>query len=230
MLHALTPVSLLFVAALFQDQPMLVVASSEIPIKKTLPTAPRRPQLERENASERQLAQLVQELTQDAAQTTTVSIFSGSGDHILAGTDKGWLNIIETKTCNTLFSTRFTTSMIVLLRLTSSGRDLVMNSADRIIRTIRLPDLSDPKVNFDNFKLEIEHKFQDIVNRLAWNHATFSSSGEYVVASIFMNTDMYVWERRHGSLERILDGPKEELLNVEVSQVCLLQLGKVILT
>jgi len=161
---------------------------------------------------------MAQQLVQDAAQTTTVSIFSSSGDHILAGTDKGWLNIIDTKSCNTLFSTRLTTSLIVLLRLTTSGRDLVVNSTDRIIRTIRLPDLSDPKVDFDNFKLETEHKFQDIVNRLAWNHVTFSSSGEYVVASIYMNHHLYVWERGHGSLERILEGPKEELSVVEVSR------------
>lgn len=65
-------------------------------------------------------------------------------------------------------------------------------------------------------RLEVEHKFQDVVNRLSWNHVAFSSTGEYVTASTWMNHDIYIWERGHGSLVRILEGPKEELSVVEV--------------
>ena len=93
---------------------------------------------------------------------------------------------------------------------------MVSNASDRVIRTIHVPDLSQPNLDIDNIKVEVEHKFQDVVNRLAWNHVTFSSTGEYVTASTFMNHDVYVWERNHGSLVKILEGPKEELSVVEV--------------
>ena len=80
-----------------------------------------------------------------------------------------------------------------------------------------MPDLSQLGVNLEpsNIKLDIEHKFQDVVNRLSWNHVAFSATGEFVTASTFMNHDIYVWERSHGSLVKILEGPKEELGVVE---------------
>ena len=126
------------------------------------------------------------------------------------------MNIIDTATRQVQYSTRLTNNLIIFIRTTASGRDIVVNSSDRIIRTLHLPDLTDPKVDFENMRLEVEHKFQDVVNRLSWNHVSFSSTGEYVTASTWMNHDIYVWERGHGSLVKILEGPKEELSVVEV--------------
>ena len=70
-------------------------------------------------------------------------------------------------------------------------------------------------MNPEDITLEIEHKLQDVVQRLSWNHATFSSTGEYVAATTYMNHDIYLWERGHGSLVKILDCPREELGIVE---------------
>lgn len=195
----------LFVASLFEDQPMLVDISSSIPVKRQLPSAPKRSRIDGEEMTEKQAAQ-------DAKQNTCVTIFTSLGNHIITGTNKGWLNIIETETCQTIHSTRLCNNgIIILLRLTASGRDMVSNSSDRVIRTIRLPDLSRIDLDIDDISLEVEHKFQDVVNRLSWNHVAFSSTGEYVTASTYMNHDIYVWERSHGSLVKILEGPKEEL-------------------
>ncbi|MCJ1322902.1 chromatin binding protein [Xylographa vitiligo] len=198
----------LFVASLFEDQPMLVDISSTIPNKRQLPSAPRRNQIEGEDITEKQAAQ-------DAKHTTCITIFTALGNHIIAGTSKGWLNIIETETCQTIHSTRLCNGVVIYLRLTASGRDMVSNSSDRVIRTIPIPDLSQLDLDIDNLKIEVEHKFQDVVNRLSWNHVAFSSTGEYVTASTYMNHDIYVWERSHGSLVKILEGPKEELGVVE---------------
>ena len=96
---------------------------------------------------------------------------------------------------------------------------MVSNASDRVIRTVPMPDLSQSRVDNDTLKIEVEHKFQDVVNRLSWNHVTFSSTGEYVAASTYMNHDIYVWERSHGSLVKILEGPKEELGVVEVIDI-----------
>lgn len=198
----------LFAAALFEDQPVLVDISAEVPVKHSLTSVPKRPQIERDNATEKQAAQ-------DAKQTTTVTLFTPSGDHIIAGTNKGWLNIICTKTHQILYSLRLTNNIIVFIRLTPSGRDLVVNSSDRIVRTLHLPELTDPKLDYNTLQLEVEHKFQDLVQRLSWNHVSFSPTGEYVTASTWMNHHIYVWERTAGSLVKILEGTKEELSAVE---------------
>lgn len=197
-------------ASLFEDQPTLVDISGTAPIKRQLPSAPKRSQNNGEEVNEKQA-------TQDAKQSTCVTIFTALGNHIIAGTSKGWLNVVETETCRTIHSTRLCNGVVIFLRLTISGRDMVSNSSDRVIRTIPIPNFSQVDLNIDNIKIEVEHKFQDVVNRLSWNHVAFSSTGEYVTASTYMNHDIYVWERSHGSLVKILEGPKEELGVLEVS-------------
>ena len=201
----------LFVASIFEDQPVLVDISAPVPVKRQLPSAPKRSRLDGEDISEKQAAQ-------DAKQTTCITIFTALGNHIVAGTSKGWLNVIETESCKIIYSTRICSNgFIILLRLTTSGRDMVANCSDRVIRTIHVTDLLQPSVKHDDIKLEVEHKFQDVVNRLSWNHVAFSATGEYVTASTYMNHDIYLWERGHGSLVKILEGPKEELGVVEVA-------------
>ncbi|CAL8584513.1 chromatin binding protein [Xanthoria parietina] len=205
-LHPLNP--FLFVASLFEDQPLLVDISSCIPLKHQLSSVPRRPKLDRQDLNEKQALQ-------DAKQSTCVTVFTTQGDHIIAGTNKGWLNIIEVNSREIVHSTRLCNGIIILLRLTASGRDMVSNASDRVIRTVPIPNFSQAGLDLDTVKIEVEHKFQDVVNRLSWNHVAFSSTGDYVAASTFMNHDIYVWERGHGSLVKILEGPKEELGVIE---------------
>ncbi|KAG9245502.1 WD40-repeat-containing domain protein [Calycina marina] len=199
--HPLT--HLKFVVSLFEDQPLLVDISEPQPRKFSLPSIPKRNQYDDEPISDKQAAQ-------DAKHSTTVTIFTSFGEHILAGTNKGWLNIIDVNTRTTIYSTKICTGVVIFLRLTNSGRDVVINSQDRIIRTIQMPNLSVVDLDPDTIDIEVEHKFQDVVNKLSWNHVAFSSTGEYVTASTFNNHDIYIWERNHGSLVKILEGPKEE--------------------
>lgn len=94
---------------------------------------------------------------------------------------------------------------------------MVINSSDRVLRSIHIPDTLREGVNGNDIKLEVEHKFQDVVNRLLWNHCTFSGNGDYLTATTFKNHDIYIWERSMGSLVKILEGPKEEMGVVEVA-------------
>ncbi|KAJ5614541.1 hypothetical protein N7528_008195 [Penicillium herquei] len=206
---------LLFVASLFEDQPVLVDVSGKTPIKRILPSAPHRALPS--NGEEVDPAVAAKQAAQDAKQSTCVTIFTAFGNHIIAGTSKGWINIIETETCTTIHSMRLCNGVVILLRLASNGRDLLVNSSDRVIRTVIMPDLSQLGIDLEPtaIKLNVEHKFQDVVNRLSWNHVTFSSTGEFVTATTYMNPDIYVWERSHGSLVKILEGPREELGVVE---------------
>ncbi|RMX93743.1 hypothetical protein D0868_12681 [Hortaea werneckii] len=151
----------------------------------------------------------------DAKHFTTVAAFTPSGSHIITGTTKGWLNVISTATCETIYSTRLCAKPILLIRLSQSGRDLLVNASDTIIRTLRIPP-NLASLPPDEIRLDVEHKFQDVVNRLSWNHVAFSgNNAEYVTASTLMNHDIYIWERTHGSLVKILEGPREELGAVE---------------
>ncbi|KAL4909763.1 hypothetical protein BDW74DRAFT_43419 [Aspergillus multicolor] len=206
---------LLFVASLFEDQPVLVDISSPKPIKRILPSAPFRAPPSKDEEVDPAVA--AKQAAQGPKHSTCVTVFTALGNHIIAGTSKGWINIIETQTCTTIHSTKLCAGVIILLRLASNGRDVLVNSSDRVIRTILMPDLSQLGIDLEptNIKLQVEHKFQDVVNRLSWNHVSFSSTGEFVTASTFMNPDIYVWERSHGSLVKILEGPREELGVVE---------------
>jgi COMPASS component SWD1 len=203
--------SLLFVASLFEEQPVLVDISNSKPIKRILPSVPLRSQDGVDPAA------AAKQAAQDAKQSTCVTIFTALGNHIIAGTSKGWINVIETQTCKTIHSTRLCNGVIILIRLASNGRDLLVNSSDRVIRTVMMSDLSQLGMGLDvsNIKLDLEHKFQDVVNRLSWNHVAFSSTGEFIMASTYMNPDIYIWERSHGSLVKILEGPREEMGVVE---------------
>lgn len=205
--------SWLFVVSLFEEQPVLVDISSPTPIKRILPSIPLRPPL----TEDVDAATAAKKAAQDAKHSTCVTIFTALGNHIIAGTSKGWINIIETESCTTIHSTRLCNGVVILIRLARNGRDLLINSSDRVIRTVLMPDLSQLGIGLDvaDIKLEVEHKFQDVVNRLSWNHVSFSSTGEFVMASTFMNPDIYIWERGHGSLVKILEGPREEMGVVE---------------
>ena len=155
------------------------------------------------------------QLAQDAKVLTTVTTFSNGGDIVVAGTNRGWLNFIDAKSCQTLFSTRVGNCLIIHVRFNANGRDIAINATDKVIRTYHLPPFEEEGFDFENFHFESESRYQDIVNGLTWNHVSFSSTGEYLVASINMNHSVYVWETAHKSLEKILEGPHEELSMVE---------------
>ncbi|EDN05762.1 conserved hypothetical protein [Histoplasma mississippiense (nom. inval.)] len=124
----------LFVASLFEKQPVLVDISAPRPVKRILPSAPLRPQLEDTDP-----AVTAKQAAQDAKHSTCVTIFTALGNHIISGTSKGWINIIETQTCTTIHSTRLCNGVVILLRLARNGRDLLVNSSDRVIRTVIIP-------------------------------------------------------------------------------------------
>jgi WD40 repeat protein len=193
-----------FVVSLFEEQPLLVDVTDLIDVKHNLPSAPKRANLTDNTALKEKQAK------EDAKQMTTVTVYTASGNHILAGTSKGRLNIIDVKTRQIIFSEKICSGVVTTLRITGSGKDLLVNAQDRIIRTFHIPNLSADDLDLDTIQMPLEHKFQDVVNRLSWNHVTFSATGEYVAASTYNNHELYIWERNHGSLVRMLEGPKEE--------------------
>ncbi|KAK4105692.1 SWD1-like protein [Parathielavia hyrcaniae] len=194
-----------FAAALFEDQAMLVDITDYADARYILPSVPKRPHTETDAALKEKQAK------EDAKHMTTAIVYTATGDHLLAGTTKGRLNIIDARMQEIIYSEKIASGVITTLRLTESGKELLVNAQDRIIRTFIVPqNLSAPDLDPDTIQIPLEHKFQDVVNRLSWNHVAFSASGEYVAASTYNNHELYIWERGHGSLVRMLEGPKEE--------------------
>lgn len=178
--------------------------SEPVDVKHVLPSAPKRDNAEADAALKEKQAK------EDAKQMTTSAIWTAAGDHIIAGTSKGRLNIIDARTLQVIYSEKICGGVITTMRVSGAGRELLVNSQDRIIRTFRIPNLSVDDLDPDTLQVPLEHKFQDVVNRLSWNHVTFSATGEYVAASTYNNHELYVWERNHGSLVCMLKDPKEE--------------------
>lgn len=141
-------------------------------------------------------------------QAVLCTVFTPNGDYIVGGTTKGYITMWSSDG-EFLRSWRLTTGSIKGMSLSPSAPPfLIVNCTDRIIRTVGLPTPDDED-------LETEHKFQDIVNRLQWHAACFSGNADYTVASTYLSAnDVYIWERQQGSLVKILEGPKEELVDV----------------
>ncbi|CCJ29677.1 unnamed protein product [Pneumocystis jirovecii] len=199
----------IFVASLLEDVPILTDISKGDIQKHILPTIPKRPL--NEGAEEGEIDEKL--VSQDIKQFTLVCTFNSTGKYIYSGTTKGWLNIISSTSLEILYSFRLTNSNIKQIRLSPTGKTLVVNSTDRIVRTLSIID--DPE-NLNESSIEIEHKFQDVINRFQWNACAFNYSGEYVMASTYQSAHViYIWDRNTGSLVKILEGPKEEFIDID---------------
>ncbi|KAJ2904514.1 chromatin binding protein [Zalerion maritima] len=197
------------IVACYEEDFIYCDAMNKLSRKYVLPSAPKRDDSEVDEATKEKWAK------EDAKTMTTAAIFTPSGKHILAGTNKGRVNVINSNTREIIYSEKVCTGVITSLRVSFNGSDLLINAQDRIIRTFKLPELDVPDLDPDTIQLNLEHKFQDVVNRLSWNACCFGATGEYVAASTYNNHEMYIWERTHGSLVRMLEGPKEEQGMVE---------------
>lgn len=147
---------------------------------------------------------------------TLCAVFSTTGAHVIAGTSKGWLNVIDTASGTSVHLVKVANANIKSIAVAPNGRKLAVNSLDRIIRQITLPDMlnhSDPS----QWEFEVECKYQDVVNRLQWNTVQFNHNADFLVASTFgqSSQDLYVWETAMGLLVKILEGSHEELIDVK---------------
>ena len=135
---------------------------------------------------------------------------------VFTGSSKGWLNVYHlndgSKKCKQLLSTRLCSSNIKHITISSNGEKLAVNCSDRIIRqyTLRLEEDHD-------VELELEHKYQDVINKLQWNSIQFSNnSGDYLVAAPHGSSsrELYLWETSSATLVRVFEGAEEELFEL----------------
>lgn len=148
---------------------------------------------------------------------------------IVTGTSKGWISvfqledsvfeksdIISDNAIRCCFQEKIANANLKEVIISQFGDRIAINSSDRTIRQYRL--LIEPTDDTYTVALELEHKYQDIINRLQWNTIFFSNnSGEYLVASTHGSSahDLYLWETNSGALVRVLEGANEELLDID---------------
>ncbi|KAJ3310700.1 chromatin binding protein, partial [Blyttiomyces sp. JEL0837] len=156
-------------------------------------------------------SRLLDNLSSDFIQSTVVC-FDNTGDRALIGSAKGVVYVVDLNTKTTLYSTKVSTgsSAVKGIQLSLTGRDVVVNSMDKVIRCFALQH------NSDGLFLEPRHKFLDSVDQSKWAQCCFSADSEYVVggSSAKHMHKIYIWEKVSGALVKMLEGPKEGLLDI----------------
>ncbi|CDO91913.1 unnamed protein product [Kluyveromyces dobzhanskii CBS 2104] len=157
---------------------------------------------------------------------------------VLTGTSKGWISAFQLNLDGPLdsmrccFEEKIANANVKEIIVSPSGTRVAINGSDRTIRQYQM--ISEEVTNDGSadangntlstqapsytISLELEHKYQDIINRLQWNTIIFSNhSGEYLVASAHGSSahDLYLWETNSGTLVRVLEGADEELLDID---------------
>ncbi|GMM38546.1 COMPASS subunit protein [Saccharomycopsis crataegensis] len=143
----------------------------------------------------------------------------------------------------TIYSQKICSSHAKQIVISEKTSKIFVNCSDRIIRQLSIHEdfitkyLKNPSEptkdegksedseasgasateNNENDEFEIELKYQDVVNRLQWNSITINHNGEYLIASTYGSGahDIYMWETTMGSLTKVLEGPKEELFDID---------------
>ncbi|OUM55412.1 hypothetical protein BVG19_g4943 [[Candida] boidinii] len=168
---------------------------------------------------------------------TLCSIFTPNSKLIFNGTSKGFINIFRISDLKLIFSFKISNSNIKNIIISENCIRFAINSSDRIVRQFKFPlkfwdffnidteNENENNTNFEvfnikdetfEFEFELEHKYQDVVNRIQWNSVKFNHDSEYICASTWGSThDIYIWETTMGSLVKILEGPNEELVEVD---------------
>ncbi|XP_041470572.1 retinoblastoma-binding protein 5-like [Lytechinus variegatus] len=146
--------------------------------------------------------------------TTIVASFDRKGDHVYAGNAKGKVIVIHAGTRKLVASFKVTTgtsntTAIKSIEFARRGNCFLVNSADRIIRVYESGEVLACGKNGEPEPIQ---KLQDLVNRTPWKKCCFSGDGEYIVGGSARQHALYLWEKKFGSLVKILHGTRGELL------------------
>lgn len=166
--------------------------------------------------------------------TPTAACFNKYGDLVYVGNSVGEILIIDYKK-NTVCGVVSILGGAVIKNIVFSrdGHYLLTNSSDRTIRIYEnlLPLKDSLKVldevheadtiEVDKLKgvglkcLSLFREFQDSVTRVHWKAPCFSGDGEWVVGGSASKGEhkIYIWDRA-GHLVKILEGPKEALMDL----------------
>lgn len=146
--------------------------------------------------------------TRGKADANTTACFNKDGTRVYVGDSNGNIVIFDTVAADTAAAVRTSQvpggAGIRSIQFSRSGENFVINSNDRVIRL------------FDTTSCRCTQEFRDVVNQLRWRKCTFSCDGDYIIAGSAEEAkhNMYIWNPLDGQLLKILEGPKEGLLDL----------------
>jgi COMPASS component SWD1 len=155
----------------------------------------------------------------DAGSILSATI-SADGEFIVLGTSKGDLLILHLDSQRLIQRVNNGSSGIREVALDKSVRTLVTNSNDRAVRLYSFASTKPAANDYDTpieVNCTLQHKFQDLINRTPWSGIGFSGDGEYVFGGATHKAahNIYIWDRGAGVLDKILQGPRDSLVNVD---------------
>ncbi|CAH9117785.1 unnamed protein product [Cuscuta epithymum] len=168
--------------------------------------------------------------------TPTAACFNKYGDLVYVGNSKGEVLIIDHKTVQVLgiISTQGG-AVVKNIVFSRNGQFLLTNSNDRTLRIYEnllplkdgLKSVYDVSNNLNELEgveklkavgskfLTLFREFQDSITRVHWKAPCFSGDGEWLVGGSASKGEhkIYIWDRV-GHLVKILEGPKEALIDL----------------
>lgn len=168
----------------------------------------------------------------------SAACFNKRGDLIFVGNAKGDVLIIDTASKQVRALVQIPGAALVrCFSVSRNGQFLLIRSNDRIIRLYELllpvngasqalfamsAGQREDDLSLEDLKhcgsqcLQYSKEFQDRVNRVQWRAACFSGDGEYVAGASVVKGEhkIHIWNSKTGQLARILEGPKEGLIDL----------------
>ncbi|XP_026470775.1 retinoblastoma-binding protein 5 homolog [Ctenocephalides felis] len=136
------------------------------------------------------------------------AVFDRKGRYIIMGNSRGTIMVLDAANWN--FVTKFkivpgisSWVSVKSIEFARKGGYFLVNCSDRVIRVYCLKEVL-KNTHIDVIEPQI--KLQDSINRSMWKKSTFSGDGEYICAGSDVQNAIYIWERRSGSLVKILHG------------------------
>ncbi|XP_027183353.1 protein RBL isoform X2 [Coffea eugenioides] len=168
--------------------------------------------------------------------TPTAACFNKYGDLVYVGNSKGEILIIDHSKIQVCGVVQVPgASVIKNMVFSRSGQYLLTNSNDRTIRIYEnllplkdgLKALDESNSGLDELDgvekvktigstcLSLFREFQDSITRVHWKAPCFSGDGEWVIGGSASKGEhkIYIWDRA-GHLVKILEGPKEALMDL----------------
>ncbi|XP_047339034.1 protein RBL-like isoform X2 [Impatiens glandulifera] len=163
-----------------------------------------------------------------APYTPTAACFSKHGDLVYVGNSKGEILIIDYSNVEICAVVPISGgSVIKNILFSRNGKYLLTNSNDRMIRIYEnLLPLKEGRKALDELKeddlkavgaksLSLFRELQDSITRIHWKAPCFSGDGEWLIGGSANKGEhkIYIWDRA-GHLVKILEGPKEALIDL----------------
>ncbi|KAI0662892.1 WD40 repeat-like protein [Cubamyces menziesii] len=150
----------------------------------------------------------------------TAARFEPSGKHVFLGTSLGYILVFNARTKTMVARHKISGAGIMRgLEFVASGRRMVTNSSDRVLRQFNLPIYPSPTADNEYIEQELEptHRFNDPISKVGWHAMSYSPDGEWLAggAADDASHKIYIWDTaREGLLASTLDGGRELLAYV----------------